>query len=120
MDIFKSDSLKVIFAAIKKLFYVPQNPFKLTVSSDEISSSYPTKPMASRNTDPRTNESRNKSLGTGHKLEDGGGWCKHGEGHCFSGKHKREGQTIWCMSLRGAIIFYAKLLGSRSQSSISL
>ena len=40
-------------------------------------------------------------LGTGQKLEGGEGWCKHGEGHGFSCKHKREGQTIWCMSLRG-------------------
>ena len=41
-------------------------------------------------------------------------------GHCFSCKHKREGQTICCMSLKGGIIFYAKLLGSRSQSRIEL
>ena len=46
--------------------------------------------------------------GTGQKLEGGGGggWCKHGEGHGFSCKHKREGQTILCMSLRGGALFF--------------
>ena len=52
-------------------------------------------------------------LGTGQKLEGGGGegWCKHGEGHGFSCKHKREGQTIWCMSLRGGHYFLCKDAG---------
>ena len=63
-------------------------------------------------------------LGTGQKLEGvGEGWCKHGDGHGFSCKHKREGQTILFMSSRGGgggIIFYAKMLGSRSQSTIPL
>ena len=58
------------------------------------------------------------------KIRGGGGkgWCKHGEGHGFSCKHKMEDQTIWCMSLRGGggIIFGAKMLGSRSQSTIPL
>ena len=35
-------------------------------------------------------------LRDGSKIRGGEGWCKHGEGHGFSCKHKREGQTIWC------------------------
>ena len=50
-------------------------------------------------------------LGTGQKLEGGEGWCKDGEGHGFSCKHKREGQTIWCMSLRGGHYFLCKDAG---------
>ena len=42
------------------------------------------------------------------KIRGGEGWCKHGEGHGFSCKHKREGQTIWCMSLRGGHYFLCK------------
>ena len=49
--------------------------------------------------------------GTGQKLEGGEGWCKDGEGHGFSCKHKREGQTIWCMSLRGGHYFLCKDAG---------
>ena len=45
------------------------------------------------------------------KIRGGEGWCKHGEGHGFSCKHKREGQTIWCMSLRGTIILLRKDAG---------
>ena len=51
------------------------------------------------------------SSGTGQKLEGGEGWCKDGEGHGFSCKHKREGQTIWCMSLRGGHYFLCKDAG---------
>ena len=46
------------------------------------------------------------------KIRGGGeGWCKHGEGHGFSCKHKREGQTIWCMSLKGGHYFLCKDAG---------
>ena len=59
------------------------------------------------------------------------GWCKHGEGHGFSCKHKREGQTFWCMSLRGggALFFVQRCWGqgvnlqflcSHSHSSVNI
>ena len=54
---------------------------------------------------------KEKVIRTGQKLEGGEGWCKHGEGHGFSCKHKREGQTIWCMSLRGALFFMQRCWG---------
>ena len=61
---------------------------------------------------------RSKIRGGGRLVQTWGGpWF-------FLCKHKREGQTIWCMSLRGVggggISFYAKMLGSRSQSIIPL
>ena len=66
----------------------------------------------------------NKSVSSDHKLE--------GEGYCFSSKRKREGETIWCMSLMvggGCIIFMQSCWGqgvnlevlcSHSHSSVNI
>ena len=63
----------------------------------------------------KTKFSRIDGLGTGEKLEGGEGWCKHGEGHGFSCKHKREGKTIWCMSLRVGHYLLCKDAGVRTR-----
>ena len=54
---------------------------------------------------------KEKVISDRSKIRGGEGWCKHGEGHGFSCKHKREGQTIWCMSLRGGLFFLRKDAG---------
>ncbi len=57
---------------------------------------------------------RAKKRASAENDRGGKGWCKHREGHCFSCKHKGEGQTIWCMSLRGwggGSLFLCKVAG---------
>ena len=53
-----------------------------------------------------------RSLGTGHKLE-GEGLVQTWGGPLFFMQHKKEGQTIWCMSLRegGGHYFLCKVAG---------